>query len=204
MRHMRLLKVCLSALLLFCTARNMLAQAAPSHGESREVSLGLQLTATESNSPPGSCGCFWLLGGAGDAALPLWRGLSGAVEVAGNHIGLVPGTARGLSTVTLLAGPRYALPIGRREAVDVQFLAGAVRGFDAAFTRGAGSSDTATAFAFSLGGAYSLPLTRAIRLRAFQVEYVETALPNGSDNRQRDIRLGAGVVFHPSLPGSSR
>ncbi len=160
-----------------------------------EFPVAFRFTATEANSPPGSCGCFQLYGGAADVTLPVRSGFSAALEVAGNHVGLVPATTRGLSTITLLAGPRYTMPLPHGHQIFAQGLFGAVRGFDAQFRRGSDSIDTATAFAYALGGAYEVPVTPAFSIRAAQVEYVQTNLPNGDSNRQRNVRFGAGLVL---------
>lgn len=168
------------------------------------VPVALQFSATEANSPPGSCGCFFLLGGAADIALPLHRAFSVDVEVSGQHAGSVPGTLRGLSTITLLAGPRYRMRLPRLQSVFAQALFGAARGFDAEFRRGDNAVDTATAFGYAVGGGYELPLTSALTLRPVQLDYAQTNLPNGSDNRQRNIRVGAGVVFQLGSLGVRR
>jgi len=166
--------------------------------------LAFRFTATEANSPPGSCGCFFLYGGAADIALPLSHSLSADVEIAGNHTRLVPGTLRGLSTITLLAGPRYRIALPRESSVFAQALFGAARGFDAEFRRDNNAVDTATAFGYALGAGYELRLTHTLTLRPAQVEYIQTNLPNGSDNRQRNIRLGAGIVVHISTASLQR
>ena len=180
------------------------AQARGPDMPSSNVPVAFRWTATEANSPPGSCGCFRLYGGAADVAVQLRAGISAVVEVAGNHVGLVPATNRGLSTITLLAGPRYTAGLGHGQRLFVQGLFGAVRGFDAEFRRGSDAIDTATAFGSALGAAYEVPLTQRFSLRAVQVEYVQTNLPNGSDNRQRNVRFGAGVVVRFSNPGLAR
>ncbi len=164
------------------------------------VPVSLRFSATEANSPPGSCGCFFLLGGAADIALPLHRSFTVDVELAGQHTGSVPGTVRGLSTLTLLAGPRYRVRLPRLQSVFAQALFGAARGFDADFRRGGNAVDTATAFGYAVGGGYEIPIAANLTLRPVQLDYEQTNLPNGSDNRQRNIRVGAGFVVQlPSL-----
>ena len=179
------------------------AQARPTTGDVPQVLIGIRYSATRAHSPPGSCGCFLLQGAALDAALPLVSRFSAAIEIAGDHAGVVPSTTRPLSTLTLLAGPRYAFPLGRRQAFFAQGLFGAVRGFDAEFRRGDDAINTATAFAYAVGGAYELRIHQAIALRPVQVDLLQTNLPNGVDNRQRDLRFGAGISFLVPL-GSSR
>ncbi len=174
------------------------AQAAPIDAPAR-LHVSLRYAATRANSPPGSCGCFLLQGGALDAALPLHGGFSAVIEAAGDHANYVPQTTRELSTVTLLAGPRYTLRLGARQSVFAQGLFGAVRGFDADFRRGTDAIDTATAFAYAIGGAYEFRLSRNIDLRPVQLDLMQSNLPNGADNRQRSLRFGAGVSFRIPL-----
>ena len=174
------------------------AQAAPIDAPTH-ILVGLRYAATRANSPPGSCGCFLLQGGALDAALPLRGGLSATVEAAGTHANIVPQTTRQLSTITLLAGPRYTLRLGERQRIFAQGIFGAVRGFDADFRRGTDATDTATAFAYAIGGAYEFRLTRTIDLRPAQLDLLQTNLPNGAGNRQRNLRFGAGISFRVPL-----
>ena len=179
------------------------AEAQATGIDTPRISIGVNVLATESHSPPGSCGCFWLKGGAADAGVRLWSHLSGVVELAGEHASSVPGTTRGLSRITLLAGPRWTIPFSHRQAIEAGLLAGAARGFDAQFIRGKSPADTATGFAFEAGAAYNLQLG-AVTLRLPSVQFVQSDLPNGSDGRQRDLRIAAGIVFHPTLPGAIR
>ncbi len=190
---MRLLAGCL----ILLSVPSLRAQSRPGLPSTR-LPLAVRFSATEANSPPGSCGCFFLLGGAADLALPLPRGFAIDMELAGEHAGNVPGTARGLSTITLMAGPRYRIGLPGLQSVFGQALFGAARGFDADFRRNANAVDTATAFAYAVGGAYELTLTRTLTLRPVQVDYLQTNLPNGSDNRQRNVRIGGGFVIQLS------
>lgn len=113
-----------------------------------------------------------------------------SVELAGSHAAFVPDTGRGLSFITLLAGPRLYQPISRRFQVTEHFFAGAVRGFDAKF----GSTDTATAFGFSAGAGVEYRWTQSISVRP-EADFLRLSLPNGADNRQGEMRLGAAIVF---------
>lgn len=177
----------------------MLAQSSPAPN----LPVNIRFAATKANAPPGSCGCFFLVGGSADTAFFVLPRVALAVEVGGNTVDQVAGTTRGLSTLTLLAGPRYTLPF-RRVSVSGQALFGAARGFDADFTNGTRRADTATAFGMALGGFAEYELSRVWSLRLAQVDYVQTNLPNGVDNRQRNIRFGAGVTFRVPLPVSRR
>jgi len=184
----------------------LLLAAAPAVAQhnANNLNIGARFAATEANSPPGACGCFWLTGAAADAALPLLPRISAVVEVAGQTTAKVPGTTRGLSEITLLAGPRYTLPL-RHLNLNAQALFGAARGFDSDFVLTPTShKDTSTNFSMALGGSLDLPLTRTLTLRAAQLDYLQTNLPNGQDNRQRNLRVGAGLVFNIPLPTSRK
>jgi hypothetical protein len=191
------LRFCFAALIavvLPCTASS---QNAASRGAST-IPVSVRFVATRAHDTAGTTS-FFLIGGAADAAVRILPGFSAVAEVAGTTVARVPGTSRGLSTITLLAGPRFTQPL-RHFSVSAQALFGAVRGFDADFTTGTNRADTSTAFGFAAGGFVEVPLTYTLSLRAVQVDYLQTQLPNGADNRQGDVRVGAGVVFHVSLP----
>lgn len=174
--------------------------------QARDTALdtSVRYVATEANAPPGSCGCFVLQGAAMDASVPLAPRFRVVVDLAGSTVSRVPSSPRGLSEITLLAGPRYTQPLGRSR-VNVQALLGAVRGFDSDFIVTTNSrADTSTNFAVAFGGSLDIPMSSAVRLRAAQVEYLQTNLPNGSDDRQRNIRFGAGLVLRFHLPSNQR
>jgi len=170
------------------------AQAVSKQGQTLNVGLGY--AGTLSNAPPGTCGCFVLSGGFADVALPLAHRLSAVMEFAGGHTATVAGTSRGLSVVTLLAGPRWTQPVGSRWSLYGEGLFGAARGFDAVFQSDTAFNDTATAFAFEAGGGVDVRLRNTVSLRIARLDYLQSALPNGVDDRQKNLRFGSGVVFH--------
>lgn len=94
---------------------------------------------------------------------------------------------------------RYSMALGTRQGILAQAIFGAVRGFDADFRRGNDATDTATAFAYALGAAYTYRASRIVDLRLAQLELVQTNLPNGAGNRQRNLRFGAGLSFRVPL-----
>ncbi len=164
--------------------------------------IGVRFVATDSRETVGGQR-FFLTGGGADVAFRLLAGLSAAVDVAGTTTSNEPGTGHGLSTITLLAGPRYTVPL-RRVSVAGQALFGAAHGLGSDFSNGTQQSNTATGFAFAAGALVEVRVTHSVWVRAAQVEYLQTNLPNGADNRQSGVRLGAGVVFRVRLPESRR
>lgn len=179
---------------------------AAAHAQMQDTALqvGLRYSATAANAPPGSCGCFILQGAAIEASLPVLPHLRAVVETGGGTVSRVPASTRGLSEITLLAGPRYTVPI-HRIRLNAQALFGAVRGFDSDFIISTNThTDTSTNFAMAIGGSIDLPLNHAVLLRPVQIDYLQTNLPNGVDDRQRNIRFGAGIIFRIHLPDSHR
>ncbi|MEZ2345926.1 hypothetical protein [Terriglobus sp. RCC_193] len=176
--------------------------AAHTQMQDNTLQVGLRYSATAANAPPGSCGCFILQGGAIEASIPVLPHLRAVVEVGGGTVNRVPASTRGLSEITLLAGPRYTMPI-HRIRLNAQALVGAVRGFDSDFILTTNThTDTSTNLAMAFGGSIDLPMSHAILLRPVQVDYLQTNLPNGVDNRQRNIRFGAGIIFRIHLPSN--
>ncbi len=196
------MKFCFAAVLALVVASGGACAQAVATAQRAEIPVGVRFIATEANSPPGSCGCFWLTGAGVDVSLPIWQRFSAVVDLAGDTTKMVPGTTRGLSLITLLAGPRYTVPVGRRVVVQAQGLFGVARGFDADFMVGSVHTDTASVFGMALGASVELPLRHGVTLRPLQAEYLQTSLPNGADNRQKNLRLGAGAVFRVRLPKS--
>lgn len=168
------------------------------------IEVGLRYSTTAANAPPGSCGCFFLQGAALDASIPILPRIRGVIEAGGSTISSVPASTRGLSEITLLAGPRYVLPM-HRWRINTQALFGAVRGFDSDFIVATNThTDTSTNFAIAIGGSVETPLTQSILLRPLQLDYLQTNLPNGIDNRQRNLRIGTGLTFRIHLPETRR
>jgi hypothetical protein len=182
----------------------MLPLSAHAQMQDNALEVGLRYSTTAANAPPGSCGCFFLQGAAIDASVPLLPHLRAVVEAGGSTISHVPASTRGLSEITLLAGPRYVLPM-HHWRLNAQALFGAARGFDSDFIVSSNThTDTSTNFAMAIGGSVETPITHDMLLRPIQIDYLQTNLPNGVDNRQRNLRIGAGLTFRIHLPESRR
>ena len=173
-----------------------LSQAVGNRPPAIEVSVGY--LAQFSNSPPGACGCFVLQGGYADVGLPVHGRFQAVLELDGVTAGSVPEASRGLSVVTLAVGPKFRQPVGSRLSIFGQALLGAARGFDAEFIGSGPGRDTATSFALLAGGGVDFALGRRLSLRPVRVDLISTRLANGSDNAQRNVRIGGGIVFHLS------
>jgi peptidoglycan-associated lipoprotein len=147
-----------------------------------------------SNAPPGNCHCFNTLGGYGSIGYHLTNWLSLQAELTGQHATNIGTLGQDLTLITYAGGPRLSLP-GRRFAPFVQGLFGQARASDSYFpTANGGSVTSANSFALLAGGGLDYNITRHFGVRAINVEFLRTTFPNGSDNSQNHLSLGAGLI----------
>jgi hypothetical protein len=93
-------------ILLLSLARAAVAQQKPRNA----IDLSITYTELHANAPVNGCGCFWMAGGTGEIAIPLWRNFSAVAEANGEHAGHIPGSNVGLSLVNGLGGLRLRIP----------------------------------------------------------------------------------------------
>lgn len=89
---------------------------------------------------------------------------------------------------TYLFGPRVSLPRGKVRPF-AQALFGGI-----ATTDGIGRSGLQNNFAMTAGGGIDFRVSRQVSVRPVQAEYFMTRLPNGLNNRENNLRIGAGIV----------
>ena len=145
------------------------------------------------NALPGGCDCFSLNGGFVSGGYYLNNWLSIAGQFTGQHSG---SSSDGLTLLTFLAGPRveYAK---NRYVPYAQVLFGGARGSNSYFPTSPTNFETsATNWAFSPGGGLDINLTHRIAIRAIDVQYLRTNLPNGAGDIQNSLQLGTGVRFN--------
>jgi outer membrane immunogenic protein len=140
-----------------------------------------------------SCGCFWLNGGSVDMAVPFYRGLSVAGSIGGDHATSNPGG--GLSKISYTAGPRYTLGAPHTRIFG-EALFGGTHGFDGTFPAVGAVPSSANSYAMQIGGGVDLLIHGGFGMRAFEVDYVRTALPNNGSNSQNDLRIAFGLTYH--------
>lgn len=93
--------------------------------------------------------------------------------------------------LTYLVGPRVNFRHGKFTPF-VQALFGGVRTTDGI----AQSTGTENNFAMTTGGGIDFKLSKRVSLRPIQAEYFMTKIPDGLNNRQDNLRIGAGIVLH--------
>ena len=138
---------------------------------------------------------FWMAGGKAEANAAITTQFSIVGELSGEHADSINAVHEGLSFVTYLFGPRYRFASHSRFTPFGQFLVGGVHGFDAFFPNTSSSGAPPDALALAAGGGLNARLTQRLALRACQVDYLQTHLPNDSGDRQNGLRLSAGIVF---------
>ncbi len=61
-------------------------------------------------------------------------------------------------------------------------------------TAGIANSSSENSFAMTAGGGIDFKVTRHVSIRPIQAEYFLTKIPDGLNNRQNNLRIGAGIV----------
>jgi outer membrane immunogenic protein len=90
---------------------------------------------------------------------------------------------------TYLFGPRVNFR-HRNVAPFAQVLFGGI-----ATTDGIGVSGPQNNFAMTAGGGVDFKVSANISVRPVQLEYLMTRLPNGLNNREDNVRIGAGITL---------
>ena len=91
---------------------------------------------------------------------------------------------------TYLLGPRVDFRCGKVTPF-AQILFGGVRTTDGI----AQSTGTENNFAMTAGGGIDFKVSKHVSVRPIQAEYFMTTIPDGLNNRQNNLRVGAGIVL---------
>jgi peptidoglycan-associated lipoprotein len=153
-----------------------------------------------SNAPPGTCGCFSLYGANGSAAFNFNSWIGAVADVGYVRASSITSADRSLSITSFLFGPRFSLRTRRRFTPYAQVLFGEGRG-SGTLLSGTTTPVTDNAFALALGGGVDYALTRRFSVRA-QVAYLQTRFPNGKNNRENNLQITGGIVYHLGRPTS--
>ena len=157
-----------------------------------EISGGYSYIHTNLISP-GGC-CFGVNGGNGSVAFNFGRWFGVAGEVAGYTAGNVRGSGQSLRLTTYAVGPRLTLRTSSRFTPFAEGLVGGGHASGSLYTSSGGLGSN-SAFVAIVGGGIDVRVTRRVAIRAFQAEYLFSKFLNGINNRQNNLRLGAGIVF---------
>jgi outer membrane immunogenic protein len=156
--------------------------------------VGAGYTYVRTNAPAGDCGCFSMNGANGWVGFHLGHGVAIVGELAVQHAGNIANTGADLTLTSFLAGPRYTVhAFGRLQPFAQVLLGGAhASGGLSPSNSGFGSSNS---FAAIAGGGLEFQLTERVAIRAIEADYYYTRFNNGTNDRQNNLRIGAGLVF---------
>jgi hypothetical protein len=76
-----------------------------------------------------------------------------------------------------------------------QALGGVANGVNSVFPDASGAQSSDNSSALQVGGGANISLSHRLAARAFEANWLRTALPNATTNVQNSLRLGAGLVF---------
>ncbi len=119
-----------------------------------------------------------------------WLGVVG--EMAGYGATATTNGALAGGAFTYLAGPRVNFRHGKVTPF-VQTLLGGIW-----TTKGIGTGASENNFAMTAGGGIDVKLSRHVSIRPIQAEYFMTKIPDNLNNRQDNLRIGAGIVVRLS------
>jgi hypothetical protein len=139
---------------------------------------------------------FWLEGGSAELGVNLWHGFGAAANLTGGHTSSIGSSGVPLTLVTITFGPRYRWHAAKRVSIYGDGLFGVANGSGSLFPVPSGATSTAKSFAWQISGGVDYRLSNRFAVRAVDVGYLRTALPNATDNVQNLFRVGAGVVVH--------
>ena len=185
------------------SARSALAQgsvqpAAPAEKPLRSE-LALDYSYLHSNAPPGGCGCFNLNGGSATFAWAIKPGSWDLVgDVVSTHAGSVSSAGYSLTLTAFTAGVRYIPPFHTSSLRPFgQVLLGLAHSSGTLVqSPNAEATNAGAAFASNIGGGLDMHASRRFSIRLFEADYLLTTFDNGSNNRQNNLRISAGVVMH--------
>jgi hypothetical protein len=138
---------------------------------------------------------FWMQGGSIELGASIWHGMGIAANISGTHTGAIGATTVPLSLVTATFGPRYRWHADHRISIYCEGLVGEANGFKSLFPTPTGSQTSVNGFATQAGGGLDYQLSQRIGVRAIEAAWQHTQLPNGTNNTQNDLRIGAGFIL---------
>lgn len=184
------------ALIVAFTACKTVARAQQDETRSE---LAFEYNYVRSNAPPGGCGCLGLHGASGSFA---WAIKPGTLDVVGElgitHGASISGKDYTLTLSTYTAGVRYHphLHFWRLRTYGEVLLGAAHAGGTLIDSQNSPAANSGSAFAAIVGGGVDWRITKNFSARLLQADYLLTKFNNGANDRQNNLRLGAGVVFH--------
>ena len=139
----------------------------------------------------------FLQGGSAQFHSRFYRGLGAAIDVSGGYTSNFNNNGLGLSLITVVVGPRYTWVLPRQTKYELygQALGGEAFGINGYFPTSTGIVSNANSLALEVGGGMNIALRPHLALRAFQLNWLRTQLPNSATNVQNYAQVGVGVTY---------
>jgi len=182
------LRVVVSLLALFAFAgTSAYAQETP------KVDIFAGYSYVRDNPSTAGFSSFSLNGGSGSIAYNATSWLSGVADFGGYHNGNILGTRVDGTLSTYLFGPRVSYRRYNRVTPFAEVLFGVAH----ASASVAGTTNSANAFALTIGGGLDYKLTNHLAIRPAQVDYLITRFNEFATGtqRQNNVRVSTGIVF---------
>lgn len=134
-------------------------------------------------------------GGNGWVSYGLIRSWDVVGEFASQHASNISPFGTDLTITSYMGGVRYKRNMRMRFSPFAQAVAGGAHASGSLAPGNSGIPGSSNAFALAAGGGLDLELSRFSALRVFQADYYYTRFPNGVNNHQNNLRLGAGLLI---------
>ncbi len=139
---------------------------------------------------------FWMQGGSVQVHGQFYRNWGVVADITGLHTGNMHSSGIPLSLVTATFGARYTWrQPGRKYALFGQLLGGEAFGFHSIFPATGGALGNASSLAAQAGGGMNVDISPHIAVRAFEVDWLRSQVPNSTTNVQNSVKFGTGLVF---------
>jgi peptidoglycan-associated lipoprotein len=150
-----------------------------------------------SNAPPDHCDCFSMNGISVAYAYPLGDAFGIVADIGRETTSDVRSTGLDLTLTSFMTGLRYTERHMGGSPVSVfgEGLLGVTHasgGLASIATSARGASND---FSALVGAGIDINVTRAFAIRALEVDYYLTTVPNGINGYQNNVRASAGIVF---------
>ena len=150
---------------------------------------------TERSLKAGTSDTFWMEGGSAELAFNLIHGVGVAADYTSAHASSIGNSGVPLTLTVITFGPRYRWRVDKRVSVYGEGLVGVASGSNSVFPSVSGATSNANSWAWQAGGGLDFRVASHLAIRALDIGYVHTGLPNATNNAQNILRLGAGLAL---------
>jgi outer membrane immunogenic protein len=172
----------------------LLATSTPGQSISR-LEAGANYNYVRTNAAPGECGCIALQGGNGWVSYNLIRQFDVVGEFGTQYASNISPFAAELTLWSYMGGIRYKREVYRRFSPFAQVVAGGAHATGSMAPGNSGIPGSSNAFAMAAGGGVDFGFAPHFAVRLIQADYYYTRFANGVNNRQNNLRIGAGFIF---------